>query len=168
MEKAYYSFFNSSFLGKVFVATTKKGILMIDFLTTENGFLEKLKKLFKGELIKDENMTKDIIYQLKSYLNGKLKKFNCPLDLRGTEFQKKVWLALRRIPYGETRSYKQIAEAIGHPHAFRAVGGANGRNPIPLIIPCHRVIRSNGDLGGFGHGIEIKKRLIEFEKTYGF
>lgn len=168
MEKAYYSYFNSSFLGKIFVATTKKGVLMIDFLTTERDFLEKLKRFFQGNLIRNNNRTKDVIFQLKSYLNGKLKEFNCKLDLRGTEFQKKVWLELRKIPYGETRSYKQIAKAIGHPDASRAVGGANGRNPILLILPCHRVIRNNGNLGGFGHGNKIKKLLIEFEKTYGF
>lgn len=79
-----------------------------------------------------------------------------------------MWSFLTRIPYGETRSYKEVAEGIGHPRAFRAVGRANAHNPIPLIIPCHRIIKSNGDLGGFGHGIKVKKMLLDFEKTHGF
>jgi methylated-DNA-[protein]-cysteine S-methyltransferase len=90
------------------------------------------------------------------------------LDLKGTPFEKKVWSALTKIPYGRTRSYRDIAQAIGHPRAFRAVGNANGRNSIPLIIPCHRVIESNGGLGGFGHGVKVKKRLLDFEKGHGF
>ncbi len=103
---------------------------------------------------------------MKKYLEGRLKRFNCKLDLRGTPFQKKVWSALTKIPYGETRSYQDVARAIGHPKAFRAVGNANGNNPIPLIIPCHRVIESNGGLGGFGHGLKVKKELLDFEKTH--
>lgn len=166
MEKAFYYFFDSTLLGKIFVASTEKGILMLDFLTTEKAFLKRLKEFFHGEVIKDINKNKGTINQLKMYLNGKLKTFDFKLDIRGTEFQKKVWLELKKIPYGQTRSYKEIAKAIGHPRAFRAVGGANGQNPIPLIIPCHRVIRNNGDLGGFGHGKEIKKRLIEFERAH--
>lgn len=168
MGKVYYSSFNSSLLGRVFVATTEKGVLTIDFLTTENDFLKRLKEFVHGDVVKNIKKNKGIIHQLKGYLNGKLRSFDCKLDLRGTKFQKRVWLELRKIPYGEVRSYKDIAEAIGHPKAFRAVGGANGQNPIPLIIPCHRVIRSNGDLGGFGHGKEIKKRLIELERAHVF
>jgi methylated-DNA-[protein]-cysteine S-methyltransferase len=167
MEQVYYSFFKSSFLGKVFVASTKKGILMIDFMTTEKGFLKRLSRFFHGEVISDKNRNRDIISEIKKYLSGKLKHFNCKLDLRGTPFQKRVWLELRKIPYGQTRSYKEIAMAIGKPKGSRAVGGANGQNPIPLIIPCHRVISSSGDLGGYSHGIKIKKRLIELEKING-
>lgn len=166
MEKAYYSSFNSSLLGRVFVATTERGILMVDFLTTEENFLKRLKGFFYGDVINDINKNKIIIYQLKSYLSGRLRSFDCKLDLRGSKFQKKVWLELKKIPYGETRSYKEIAKAIGYPKAFRAVGVANGQNPIPLIIPCHRVIKSNGDIGSFGHGKEIKKRLIELERAH--
>jgi methylated-DNA-[protein]-cysteine S-methyltransferase len=95
-----------------------------------------------------------------------LRRFNCKLDFRGTSFQKKVWLQLTKIPYGETRSYAEIARAVGHPKAFRAVGSANGANPIPLIAPCHRVIESSGGLGGFGHGLPMKRRLLALEKDF--
>ena len=87
--------------------------------------------------------------------------------MRGTSFEKKVWSALKKIPYGKTRSYKDIAKSIGHSKAFRAVGNANGSNFIPLIIPCHRVIESDGGLGGFGHGLKVKKKLLDLEKAHG-
>jgi methylated-DNA-[protein]-cysteine S-methyltransferase len=105
--------------------------------------------------------------QLRKYLKGELRRFDCKLDFEGTPFQKKVWSALAKIPYGQTRSYQEIAKSIGHPKAFRAVGNANGRNSIPLIVPCHRVIESDGGLGGFGHGIKMKKRLLDLEKAHG-
>jgi methylated-DNA-[protein]-cysteine S-methyltransferase len=117
-------------------------------------------------MIRDDRKNREAVSQLKKYLNGQLKKFDCPLDPKGTPFEKKVWSALMKIPYGRTKSYKEIAQSIGHPKAFRAVGNANGNNSLPLIIPCHRVIESNGGLGGFGHGIKIKKRLLEFEKSH--
>ena len=165
MERIYYSSFYSPFLKKVFVASTSKGVCMVDFLTSERTFLKELKSLFPGEMIKDDRKNKLALSQLESYLNGRLKRFDCPLDLRGTPFQKKVWSKLAKIPYGKTRSYQEIAKAIGHPKAFRAVGNANGSNPIPIILPCHRVIESNGGLGGFGHGIKVKKQLLDFEKN---
>jgi O-6-methylguanine DNA methyltransferase len=165
MEKIYYSSFDSPFLGKVFVASTEKGICMVDFLTPEKSFLKELKGRFPGELVRDDRRNGRVISQLKKYLGGKLRRFDCRLDMMGTPFQKKVWAALAKIPYGQTRSYQDIARAIGHPKAFRAVGNANGSNPMPLIIPCHRVIESNGGLGGFGHGLKVKKQLLDFEKT---
>lgn len=167
MEKIYYSFFDSTFLKKVFVASTERGVCMVDYLKSEKAFLKRLKKRFPGEIIRDDQKNKEVLSQFKKYLKGELKRFDCKLDLKGTPFQKKVWSALAKIPYGETRSYKEIAEAIRHPKAFRAVGNANGCNSIPLIIPCHRVIESNGGLGGFGHGIKVKKELLSFEKAHG-
>jgi O-6-methylguanine DNA methyltransferase len=140
---------------------------MVDFLTSEIGFLKRLKKRFPGEIIRDDRKNKNVLNQLKKYLKGELQRFNCKLDFKGTPFQKKVWSALAKIPYGQTRSYKEIARTIGYPKAFRAVGNANGRNSIPLIIPCHRVIESDGGLGGFGHGIGVKRRLLELEKGHG-
>jgi methylated-DNA-[protein]-cysteine S-methyltransferase len=165
--KIYYSFFDSLLLKKVFVASTERGVCMVDFLTSERAFFKGLRKRFSGEIIRDDRENKAIISQLKKYLKGKLRRFNYKSDLQGTPFEKKVWLELSRIPYGQTRSYKEIAEAIGHPKAFRAVGNANGNNPIPLIIPCHRVIERNGGLGGFGHGIKVKRQLLDFEKAHG-
>jgi len=102
--------------------------------------------------------------QLKEYFTGKRKKFDIPLNPHGTDFQLSVWKELEKIPYGKTRSYKQIAQAIGNPKASRAVGMANNKNPIWILIPCHRVIGADGDLTGYGGGIEMKKRLLNIEK----
>jgi methylated-DNA-[protein]-cysteine S-methyltransferase len=166
MENIYYSSFDTPFLRKVFVASTERGVCMVDFLKTEKIFLRRLKERFPGKIIRDNRNNRDVLNQLKKYLQGKLRRFDCKLDFRGTAFQKVVWSALAKIPYGQTRSYKEIAQAIGHPKAFRAVGNANGQNSIPLIIPCHRVIESNGRLGGFGHGVKVKKQLLDFEKAH--
>jgi O-6-methylguanine DNA methyltransferase len=102
---------------------------------------------------------------LSEYLIGERKSFDLPLNPRGTVFQQQVWKALCDIPYGETRSYKQIAEAIGNPKAVRAVGMANNRNPLLIVIPCHRVIGANGKLVGYGAGIEKKEFLLKLEKS---
>jgi len=101
--------------------------------------------------------------QLEEYFLGRLRSFDLPLAPQGTPFQLRVWKALRRIPYGETRSYLDVAEGLGVPRAVRAVGAANGRNPIAIVIPCHRVIGSNGSLTGYGGGIELKARLLALE-----
>jgi methylated-DNA-[protein]-cysteine S-methyltransferase len=101
--------------------------------------------------------------QLKAYFEGTLESFSLPLDFIGTAFQKQVWAALMTIPYGETRSYAQIAQQIGSPKAVRAVGAANGKNPIPIIAPCHRVIGANGTLTGFAGGLKTKAFLLELE-----
>jgi methylated-DNA-[protein]-cysteine S-methyltransferase len=101
--------------------------------------------------------------QLRAYFAGQLRRFDLPLDMQGTPFQLAVWRELERIPYGETRSYSQIAAAIGAPRAVRAVGAANGANPIPIVVPCHRVIGASGKLVGYGGGLPLKKRLLELE-----
>ncbi|MFV9685619.1 glycosyltransferase [Pantoea graminicola] len=103
--------------------------------------------------------------QLKAYFAGERRDFELPLDFVGTDFQKKVWQALIAIPFGETRSYSQIAREIGHPLAVRAVGAANGRNPLSIVAPCHRVIGSNGKLTGFAGGLEIKAFLLSLESA---
>lgn len=102
--------------------------------------------------------------QLTEYFSAKRQSFSLPLDMRGTRFQKEVWNALRSIPFGETRSYGQLANQIGRSTASRAVGGANGRNPISIVVPCHRVIGSSGKLTGFAGGLETKAILLEHEK----
>ncbi|CRF28599.1 methylated-DNA--protein-cysteine methyltransferase [Mycobacterium tuberculosis] len=101
--------------------------------------------------------------QLRDYFAGALHSFDLPLDLQGTSFQLKVWEALAEIPFGSTRSYKDIAERIGSPQAVRAVGGANNGNPVPIIIPCHRVIGANGTMVGYGGGLDIKTFLLQHE-----
>ena len=116
--------------------------------------------------IADDGSLREVSIQLRAYLNGKLKTFTVPLAPRGTEFQRAVWNALLEIPYGETRSYSEIARAIGRPDAVRAVGTANGANPIPIIIPCHRVIGANGSLTGFGGGLDVKRQLLMLEALH--
>lgn len=101
--------------------------------------------------------------QLGEYFAGRRRAFDVPLDFRGTDFQRRVWAALLAIPYGETRSYAEIARAVGRPTAFRAVGAANGRNPISIIAPCHRVVGTNGALTGFAGGLEAKALLLGIE-----
>ena len=102
--------------------------------------------------------------QLSQYFSGKRREFSLPLDMRGTPFQIKVWNALLKIPYGQTASYKDIACAVGNSKACRAVGNANNKNPLPILIPCHRVIGSNAALTGYAGGLEVKKFLLDLEK----
>ena len=104
--------------------------------------------------------------QLEQYFNGKRKTFDIPLKPIGTNFQLSVWNELKKIPYGKTISYQQLAVRVGDKKKSRAVGNANGKNPIPIIIPCHRVIRKNGEIGGYGGGIKIKRELLELEKKF--
>ncbi|MCX4766162.1 methylated-DNA--[protein]-cysteine S-methyltransferase [Streptomyces sp. NBC_01275] len=101
--------------------------------------------------------------QLEAYFSGELKEFTLELRLHGTPFQQTVWNELKRIPYGETRSYGELAEALGNPAASRAVGLANGRNPVGIVVPCHRVVGANGSLTGYGGGLDRKQRLLDFE-----
>lgn len=103
--------------------------------------------------------------QLAEYFAGERRLFDLPLDFRGTDFQQQVWAALLEIPYGETRSYAQIAKVIGRPTACRAVGAANGRNPISIVAPCHRVVGADGRLTGFAGGLAVKERLLALERT---
>jgi methylated-DNA-[protein]-cysteine S-methyltransferase len=115
------------------------------------------------EWMRNDSFFKETIKQIESYLAGTLKTFDIKLAMEGTEFQKTVWAELRKIPFGQTRTYGEIAEALGNKNAARAVGMANSKNPIPLITPCHRVIGSSGSLTGFAHGLNIKKLLLEIE-----
>lgn len=113
----------------------------------------------------DDDVFGDAVEQLGAYFAGELTSFDLDLELVGTEFQRRVWEALRTIPYGETRSYGEIALQIGAPGAFRAVGLANGRNPIGIIVPCHRVIGASGALTGYGGGLDRKRALLDLEKS---
>ncbi len=112
---------------------------------------------------RNDSYFSDLKKQILAYFDGKQKIFNVVLNPQGTDFQKRVWKALATIPFGETRSYGDIAAAIGNPRASRAVGGANARNPIPLIVPCHRVIGRNGKLTGFAGGLAAKEQLLRLE-----
>jgi len=128
------------------------------------GVFFKTDKMPDGLEITETPLIKKAAAQLDEYFNGKRKVFNLPLKLYGTDFQIDVWKALQNIPFGETRSYGEIARVIGKPKASRAVGMANNRNPIVIIVPCHRVIGHDGSLTGFGGGIELKRRLLELEQ----
>ena len=106
--------------------------------------------------------------QLADYFEGRRREFDLPLAPAGTSFQREVWAALREIPYGETRSYKDIARAVGRPRACRAVGMANNRNPLPIVIPCHRVVGASGALTGYAGGLEVKSKLLQLEGCNNF
>ena len=115
------------------------------------------------EQVKESALLKEACSQLKAYFKGKLREFSLPLAPVGTKFQMDVWKALCDIPYGKTASYKDVAVAVGNPKACRAVGNANNKNPISIIIPCHRVIASDGKLAGYGGGIDVKLKLLRLE-----
>lgn len=117
----------------------------------------------KDYVEKETDLIKETKRQLDEYFKGKRKTFNIPMNLEGTDFQRSVWKALQDIPYGETKSYSEIAELINNPKACRAVGLANNKNPISIIIPCHRVIGKSGKLVGYGGGLDIKEKLLKLE-----
>lgn len=106
----------------------------------------------------------EAVAELRAYFDGRLREFKVGIDLRGTDFQVRVWRKLAEIPYGQTWTYGELARRVGRPGASRAVGAANGANPLPLILPCHRVVASGGKLGGFGGGLDAKRRLLAFER----
>lgn len=125
----------------------------------------QISALESGNAPQNKNELTDLVHrELSEYLAGGRRAFTFPILLRGTQFQRKVWKALCEIPYGETRSYKEIAEAVGSPRAYRAVGGANNKNPVAIAVPCHRVIGSDGSLVGYGLGTNLKERLLKMER----
>lgn len=126
---------------------------------------EKYPLLLNSEWVENHAFFDEIILQLEEYFAGQRKAFTVKLNPQGSDYQKKAWYALTQIPYGEFRTYKDQATFCGNPNASRAVGSANGKNPIPVIIPCHRVIGSNGQLTGFAFGLDIKKKLLSLEAS---
>ena len=147
-------------LGQMLIAATSKGICRLTFDDSEAS----LERLFpNAEIIKDDGGLKSLVQGALEAIERPLAMPDLPLDVAGTAFQEAVWRELRKIPAGETRSYAEIAAAIGAPRAVRAVGSANGDNHVCVLIPCHRVIRSDGSLGGYGGGIERKKKLLASE-----
>ena len=142
-------------IGMLCIISNENGIIGIQFAFDGKNRLDMVEAKIP--------LLEEAVRQLSEYFAGRRKEFSLPLDLQGTDFQLRTWNALRDIPYGETRTYKQIAEAIDCPKGCRAVGLANNRNPIPIIVPCHRVIGANGDLIGYAGGLDIKKRLLDIE-----
>jgi AraC family transcriptional regulator of adaptative response/methylated-DNA-[protein]-cysteine methyltransferase len=154
-------------LGPMIAIADEAGLYLLEFVDRRGleREIERLRLKTKAAIIPGvTDPIKSIAIELESYFEGKLKEFNTPLHLLGSPFQKLVWDELMRIPYGQTRSYMVQAEAIGKATAYRAVANANGANQLAIVIPCHRIINSNGDLGGYGGGITRKQWLIEHEK----
>jgi len=165
-DKIVYEIVDSP-IGKFVAGATSKGCCVYEFL--DRGGIGKIKtrveKRHKLKMVKGTNKFIDkMVKQVDDYFKGKRKKFTLPIDLKGTKFEILDWLELMKIPYGETRSYGQIAKSLGNPGAARAVGRANGANYLPIIIPCHRVIEANGNLRGYGGKLWRKKFLLDLEK----
>ena len=154
-------------LGYLLVATTEKGICALK-LGDETDKLEHIlnQEFHQAHIIRDDDTHKEWIQAILDFIVGDETHLDLPLDARGTAFQKQVWQALQKIPYGETRTYTDVARDIAKPQAVRAVGNACGANAIALIVPCHRVLRSDGSLGGYHWGIERKQKLLGQESKF--
>lgn len=163
MEEIYYDSISSP-IGKIWMASDRAGVHLVRFRLREDDFLKELRGLRRWHPRPDQEFNRRVSEEIRAYFGGEIIRFSSPLHLVGSPFDMKVWQAVRRIPLGETRSYEEIAQAVGNPRGCRAIGGANRRNPIPLLIPCHRVIRKDGRLGGFASGIQIKEWLLRFEQ----
>jgi O-6-methylguanine DNA methyltransferase len=157
-KNIYYTIIN---LGghDLYIYSTREALIHISLKLPK----EDLDKHRLTKVKEDDPYMLGVPLQLREYFSGERKKFSVKLDLSGTKFQLKVWKELTKIPYGRTISYKELATKTGDPKAVRAVGGANGSNPIPIIIPCHRVINANGELGGYSGGLDIKSMLLTIE-----
>ena len=154
-------------MGPLVVAATEKGICLLEFSDRRmlDAQFTTLRKLFKSPVVPGENKHIDLLKkELKKYFEGSLKDFTVPIIYPGSAFQQKVWNGLRKIEYGKTKSYEEMAKQVGVPKGQRAVGHANGLNRIAIVIPCHRVVNKNGNLGGYGGGLWRKLRLLEIEK----
>jgi len=154
-----FSLHTESPVGPLFLVASEKGLVRLEF----KGRMQKLNA--HTEVRESKTELAPYLRELDEYFAGERRDFSVPLDLRGTEFQLACWHALLKIPYGETRSYKHIAQAIGHPQACRAVGMSNNRNPVAIIVPCHRVIASSGSLCGYGGGLDLKRKLLDLEQA---
>lgn len=158
METLFYTRTSSS-VGPLFLASSSKGLVRLEF----EGRLQHLGHA--TQLSESKSALAPYLGELNEYFRGDRREFSFPLDLRGTPFQLACWNALLNIPYGETRSYGDIALAIGHPQAYRAVGMSNNRNPVAIVVPCHRVIASSGSLCGYGGGLDVKRKLLALEQA---
>ena len=150
-------------LGTYILASSEKGLVLLKTEKRARAYFSRWEKE-RIELRPDDTRHGAVIEQLDDYFAGRRRRFNLPLDLRGTVFQRQVWEQINQIPWGETRSYLQIAQALGRPNAARAVGGAAGSNPVAIVVPCHRVVGSNGKLTGYAGGLRRKAALLALEK----
>ena len=135
-------------------------------VTSEGGVVTRIELNSRGRRPPKNQFERRVARELRDYFAGKRTDFTFPVRPAGTDFNQRVWRELARIPYGETCTYGELARKIGRPQAARAVGTANGRNPIPIVLPCHRVVAAGGKLGGYGGGLELKRKLLELEGRY--
>ncbi|HXZ27586.1 MAG TPA: methylated-DNA--[protein]-cysteine S-methyltransferase [Terriglobales bacterium] len=163
METLYYSRMDSP-VGKLLLGVSSRGLACLEF--DRRDFPPRSLRR-KTQWVESEAETRPYARELQEYFAGQRREFSFALDLRGTDFQKRCWQELLRIPYGKTKSYAEIARAVGRPAAFRAVGQANHRNPVAIVVPCHRVITADGRLGGYGGGLEVKRHLLRLEGVQG-
>jgi len=158
METLYYSRIQSP-VGALVLGVSAKGLVALEY--DRGQFPPKMNKSVSWQ--ESNDATRDYVDELNQYFAGRRREFTFALDLRGTPFQIQCWRALLDIPYGETRTYADIARSVGRPHAYRAVGMANNRNPTAIVVPCHRVIASDGTLCGYGGGLDVKSKLLALE-----
>jgi O-6-methylguanine DNA methyltransferase len=159
---------NSAFLGRLRLAASDAGLCKLALgRESDDAFQAWLGRVMRpAHLIHQKTPLIDqALAEITAYLAGELQVFKTPLDLRGTPFQRRVWAEVAQVPYGTTASYGEIASRIGRPRAVRAVGAANGANPLPLFVPCHRLVGRDGALRGYGGGLEIKAALLQLENT---
>jgi AraC family transcriptional regulator of adaptative response/methylated-DNA-[protein]-cysteine methyltransferase len=160
-----YTVFSSD-LGQTLIAATARGLCAVRFGDSDPALVRELRREFSAaELLRDDDGLRPQAEQVRALLHGRMNTAEIPLDVQGTAFQQLVWRALREIPRGETRSYSQIAQAVGHPKAVRAVAGACAANPVAVVVPCHRVVQKNGKLSGYRWGAKRKAALLENEKV---
>jgi methylated-DNA-[protein]-cysteine S-methyltransferase len=164
METLYYASMKCP-VGNLTLFASEKGLFTLFLPVKGREITEALlrKKLPKIRFVRDDGRLREPVRQIEEYFRGKRTAFSVPLDLRGTDFQKKVWKAISGVPYGKTESYGGIAKRIRNSSATRAVGAACGANPVPILIPCHRIVGKNGSLTGFGGGLGMKEKLLELE-----
>ena len=154
-------------IGKVVLGSFRDKLCLLGFRSGEvtRTADDRIKKALNAEFVeRDDEILEKTRMQIDEYLQGCRREFDIPVLMVGTEFQRRVWKALMKVPYGVTSTYGQLAEDIGSPKAFRAVGNANAANPISIIVPCHRIIGGDGRLVGYGGGLSVKKRLLELER----
>jgi O-6-methylguanine DNA methyltransferase len=169
METLYFTNIHSV-VGPLFLAASSQGLVALEFdarLPGQQSIRPNPRHVRKEKTsFTFENSPRPLLpytRELEAYFAGTRRAFSFPIDLRGTDFQRACWRALLAIPYGETRTYADVARVVGKPNAFRAVGMANNRNPIAIVVPCHRVIASDGTLCGYGGGLDVKRKLLELE-----
>ncbi len=150
---AMYTDYLQTPIGTLKIIASETGVTRIDFLKSKSS----------SQSVSSNKITKQCKRELEAYFKGKRKSFDFPLDQQGTDFQKSVWASLLKIPYGEVASYQDIANMIDNPKATRAVGAANGKNPLSIVVPCHRIIGSNGTLTGYASGLDRKSWLLKHE-----